>query len=314
MRLLSFFFPLAIFLASCQTEIVPFKPFIPPPEEIPESLEIVNQSLLKALPRYHERGQIVSRLNGVPTLVGDSLFFTGMAIAVVPCNSADVYYSALEKMIRLKSTLYRFDPLPPEYIPYPVSYDGIAAVFYGFSKKFAECPNDHDRIRGIVEPFRLYLKENGIFYSPAAITAKYEFGLDYAPELLAFRLGLRDTEPHPDFKSKMEMAVNTWAFATVAKKKGCFRIHLSTLNLLSVHYLGVEPSRSAKDSYCEITKGIGFPLGDYLCQRMTAVDYLSTWIKDEWNYRLQRCKWERVDGFGQEHAGLDFLMIRDLAR
>ncbi len=306
----------ALALFSCgaaKKKEVAARPFMPAAEIFSFEIDATKSMLLERLKGFQEAGQIVSRRkDGSADSIGDSLFFSGLAIGTVPCGSEEKYLTALEHKLNLAGTFYRFDPLPENHKRYPVSYDGVVAVMYGLAKKWRDCPALHDRIRGIVAPFRDYVSQHGVFYAGAEVPAAYEYGLDYMPELLAHRLGLV-AEPHQDRKTKAEVAVVAWVTGTIAKKAPCYRIHLATLNFLGMHYLGKDPSDNAKTLYCGATKDFGFQLADYICGRMTASAYLDAWQLNKWEYEIQRCAaYERVDGFEKEHPGLDFLLMRDI--
>jgi hypothetical protein len=241
---------------------------------------------------------------------GDSLLFTGIAMATLGCDYSNSLFPAWEKMISQYGTFVRYLPLGNYEKDNPASLDGWLGVAYGFVVSSKECPGLKNKLSSVwsravsklskTRPY-LYKKTDRWTMDPVI------FGLmvlvdDYlkgkkqsswrAPALVAY--------------------ANSWTKATVLAKHHCFRIHLATLIFLTLEEMGYKTS---KILYCKASKSADIPLSDFICKNPRYLDFLKNYKPNEWEYRHQRCgSWEKPDGKWDIHyADLDYLLLEKLA-
>ena len=168
----------------------------------------------------------------------------------------------------------------------------------------------YNRTPGYIEVDRLDVKAIGI--SANREPDNDIIGRDFGPVVIFLITGLG---PKPSKESLKVAAASaaTWAAGVVASKSACYRIHLAYLNLKALENLGLPSGRGA---FCKATgklgkpeeTAIGMPLIDHWCGRDGLTEWLDDFKPNVWEYRFQRCEWEKPDGRSYETPGLDYLV------
>lgn len=281
------------------------------PDPLPrdEAAEELYASAVDRLMGFREGGWIVSRRpDGSPEHVGDSLLWTGLAMAAVPCDVGDELERHLLGVIhRLDGGLVRYEPLGEYAGGREASLDGALGLYRGAAERIVACG------RGEVwgEALRTHLafleRTGGRLH--LGTTASLEL-FSALPQVLCHRSG------HPSCpdvglsdRRAMERAVGAWAWAVNAAKAAAFRVHLGWLILTTLERAGHDINPDNRNAYCAATRGMGIALVDHWCGRGGLKAWIDGFEFDVWEYAFQRAPaWEEPDGDGDETPGLDYVL------
>jgi hypothetical protein len=271
----------------------------------------------------HAEGRLVSMLDGGWVVSrspdgsvahqGDSLLFTGIGLGDLDCARGAALETALQAMIvGTDGKLYRHPSLPDA-----VSMDGAIGLYYGIAARIARCD-------GARSSWSALLAEHPAFWSDplnAAAGVDLPLGFKYVRSLLGFRLGLQ-TEPDQDDLRELEKDAVAWtavvkvakAAADLRRRVGlpaedpaAYRVHLAQRALATVEELGGAVSQQGRNDLCGASSGMGLIGVDYWCGRGGADEFIAGFQENEWEFRLQRAKWEEPDGQGLQTPGLDLI-------
>lgn len=231
-------------------------------------------------------GYVVSRVieNNEPWHQGDSLLFSGMALAVLPCADGDPIEDALLKMMDdTGGGLWRH-PTQPERI----SWDGAVGAYRGIATRIVHC--------GSAEKWRprllAHLELNRL--NPLSDVTWPTEAFRYVPELALARAdGATDFDSHrlDDIAAQVE----TWAAAVqtarTLKTDGgeCYRVNLAFQTLATVEELGGAFAGFRRDNLCAATRGMDLPHLDNWCGRGDLKGWIDNYVPNVWEYRFQRC-------------------------
>lgn len=245
--------------------------------------------LVQRLPRFLDRGFVVSLGSGIPRNQGDSLFFSGLALYALDIDEGQPIADALVKMLTdLDGGTYRHPDRKDE-----VSLDGLLGMYRGIAK----------RIR--------YFDE-GDLWRPLLAKHQHKTSLPGAysliPDTIYWQLGLGQ-EPCPErFKNLIKEAVN-WTERTRQARLSAYRIHLNLLALQTMSELSAIPSMDLLEHFSIATNGLEMRTIDHFLGRPGLLAYLDSFVYNQWQYAHQRCVlWETPDGASEEHPGLDYLV------
>lgn len=237
-------------------------------------------------------GFIVSRYDGDGTAEhqGDSLIWSGVALASMPCAAARPIADGLRDMVSAQQGgLYRHPSLPES-----VSLDGAVGFYYGLADRLKRCGDAADWKETALE-LDAFADENGTAInaaSDAKLIPEFTFARDAALSMAGAR-----GKPHGSRLATLEAQVVGWAKAAKAAKASCFRIHVGWLALRTAETAGYSLTAAGKASFCAITDGLSLPIIDHWCGRDGLLSYLDSFQYNQWEYRHQRCPaWETPDG------------------
>jgi len=291
--------------------------FLPDREDLSALKQDESYTRTRLISRHLFKGQVVSvRDDGTLEHTGDALLWSGLALGSLPCTEAEEVESALARMVESYGSFVRFNPLAKEYLDgREVSNDGYIGVLFGYARYLQRCPSNKASIQEVWAAHRRALASwGGELYEGTGVKFPDIFSL--VPDALSHKLDLRksaDTAFSPG-RMKLEIGATGWAKAVMTKKAACYRIHLATLLLIASDALGETPSKTGKAAFCGATGGADLPLTDWLCGRRSAKSYLENHPKNAYEYRSQRCGYEKPDGdAGLDTPWLDYLVIYSLA-
>lgn len=233
-----------------------------------------------------DQGWVVSRHeDGTADDLGDSLLFTGIALAALPCEHDSPFYKAFPD-----GKLYRHPGIPNEF-----SLDGAIGFYFGIASHISRCGSS-DKWNSAYQPHA----ENDYSEVPKEFT--------FIKDSLAFRLGLRG-EPSSDRRTILEIEIVSWAKATMSSHSACYRVHLGWLAMRTMELLDVGPSHNGRNAFCAASDGADLPVVDNWCGRGNLIQWVDEFQFDQWGYRHQRCPdWDTQDGNGKTQPGVDYLI------
>lgn len=264
---------------------------MPTQEQPPPDLTAKRGDVVARLPAFLDRGFVVSLKDGAPQHQGDSLFFSGLALYSLSCKEGKPVADALLAMLtELDGGVYRH----PDQKDREPSLDGLLALYRGVAKRIS-C--------GEVEPWATAMKNHR---ARMAASLPAEFNL--VSDTISYKLGLSD-EPDMARLHNLAVEVASWAQLVIAGKKACYRIHLGLLALQGMQDMGYPVSDLDRGKFAEVTNGLKMATIDHFAGRQGLDKFLTEFSYDQWQYKPQRCViWERQDGDGMAHPGIDYLV------
>lgn len=246
---------------------------------------------------------------------GDSLYWQGHALAVLPCELLEAPIAALEASgARRNGALVRYEPLPPKFIGDEVSRDGVTAIMTGLFSVVRRCPAYAERARQVWAHLVGYVHRYGkgvtlYLGSNAWITKPFNFYFDLESHDL-----IGHASPSVEAEGMAEIGNQIDADRIRSHQEACYPINLSTLSQWLAWQQGRPASRDGRAAFCRATAGTDMVLTDWFCGRAKASDLLKQdW--SVWMYRHQRCGgWELPDLKPDERSPrLDRLILYCLA-
>lgn len=250
------------------------------------------QDAVLRLPKFLDKGFVVS-LNGDQKIhQGDSLLFSGLALYALDKQSGQPIADAFAKMMEERDGgTYRHPDMPDR----ETSLDGLLGLYRGIAKRINLCDE---------KPLWAKVMKNHRARMAASLPAEFNLVAD----ALAFRLGLADS---PDIRriSNLALEVSTWATLVKRGRRSCYRIHLGLLALQGMEDLGFPVSPDDKAKFADATSGTKMPTVDEFCGRPAIEAFLKDFTYNKWQYQHQRNPvWEAPDGYGQDHPAIDYLV------
>lgn len=258
---------------------------------------------------FREGGWIVSRRpDGRPQHVGDSLLWTGLAMAAVPCDAGDELERHLIEVIhRLDGGLVRYEPLGEYAGGREASLDGALGLYRGAAERIVACGRGEAWGEALRTHLSFLERSGGRLHLGTTATLELFSAL---PEVVCHRSG--DSRCHDTGirnRRAMERAVGAWAWAVNAAKAAAFRVHLGWLVLTTLERTGHDINPDNRNAYCAATRGMGIAIVDHWCGRDGLKAWLDAFEFDRWEYAFQRAPaWESPDGDGDETPGLDYVL------
>lgn len=243
---------------------------------------------------FVEGGWVVSRrADGTPANTGDSLIWSGIALAALPCsNGTAIEDNLIATITRLGGAVQRYKGVED------ASLDGALGLWFGLSRRL-DCPGALAKWSDALRLHFDYVARGDLHPNAKALIPP---GVDYVPRALAYRYGLGGKPDNRDL-DLLELEMTVWAKVVADKKAAGYRIHLAYLALATVDH-----SDLGHTAFCAATTKAGMPLIDHFCGR----DGLKQWISDfefnTWEYALQRAAWETADGGSFTTPGLDLII------
>jgi hypothetical protein len=279
----------ALALALCLFACAKPEP-LPPSDPTAEAADAYYSTAERLKEFIDGSGFVVSRFNadGRPEHEGDSLIWSGVALASVPCAVAAPIASGLRDMVAtLSGGVYRHPSLPQA-----ISLDGAIGLYYGMADSMKRCGEDWGTAADSMEAFA---EATGDHLNPSGEVKLYpEF--TFARDAVLAMAGARG-KPHGSRLASLETQVIAWAKAAKVAKASCFRIHVGWLSLRAAELAGYSVTPAGKSLFCGLTDGLGLPTIDHWCGREGLLAYLDAFEFDQWEYRHQRCSaWETPDG------------------
>lgn len=270
----------------------------------------------RLLAGFLEGGYVVSRReDGSAKHQGDSLLWSSIAMAVLPCAMGEPIAQAIEQSVASRGgRLVRFEPLPASYEGNETSRDQVTGAMFGFVLRAQRCPQSREALKTAWRRHHSFVEKNGgtlhegsnpNFYLNPAIRfiwdlVSSDFGATEAPGKVA--------------KAAFESGVMISTTATDGQESACYPVHLSTLLMITAARLGRPVTHLTRREFCHQTRGMGLPLTEWFCGRGDPADFLASFTTDVYEYRHQRCVWESADGNpGERTPALDFLILKTLA-
>lgn len=284
-----------------------------------EDLTSLRSKFIEVACRLHNdflnRGWVISRQDGKPEHMGDSLLWTGIAMGVGGNVVGHACMDALRKcLVDYRGALFRYLPyeLPDEYTKREISFDGEAGFIFGMAARISKYPDDVPVLTEMWRMRRNFIESRGGELFPKT-NAFIPLPFEYAVDLISWKLGLGKRPPKAG-KRLLEESVWMWSAVTNASRKSAYRVHLAFLMIMVCELLGDPVSDKCRDLMRLATTGMDIPLIDWWVGRRDAKTWLETFKYDEWEYRHQRGGYEGADGRpGLRTPGLDFLVMFDLA-
>lgn len=266
------------------------------PEPLPEH-ESRFDELQERLLDMSEGGWVVSRQqNGDRHGEGDSLIWTGMHWATMPCDYDSPLLTAFPDGI-----LYRHPTMMDK-----VSLDGLLGFYYGIASQLERCGLSRKLIEAFEPHYQYNKRHNGVINPKEPRHGILSLEFTYLRDLIAHRLGI--ISKLPDNQHEFETMIHLWSYGILIKQAACFRLHLGYLSIRTAERLG-GLSSWGKAEFCSAQSGADLPLLDHWCGHKNIVHWLEAFELNKWEYRHQRCPaWESPDGQGYERPGLDYLI------
>lgn len=244
------------------------------------------------LPDFLDRGFVVSLHGDEKLHHGDSLFFSGLALYALDCKSGQPIADAIAKMLKdTDGGAYRH----PDQASREISMDGLLTMYRGINKRIMHC-GEKDFWAPLMKKTR------------ARIAASMPAQFNLISAMMDYILGFADV---PDLRRMDYLSVEVagWAALVKYRKAAAYRIHLGLLALQTMEEMGVEISDRQRERFAAATTGTSLPTTDQFSGRGGLGSWLDSFKFDEWQYRHQRePSWERNDGDGQRHPGIDYLV------
>lgn len=246
--------------------------------------------------------------------LGDSLLFSGLALAVLPCAEGDEVLQAVAASQDERQGLFvRYEPLSPQYAGNENSRDGITGLIFGLTVRAAHCPADRPRLADMWRRYRAALGPSPVALYPgnlnAIVTPAFAAVLQQADRVLAGGEG-------PSFTRRIvwEAAASQGAQDATAHREACYGIHLATLQAI---LFGSSASNDFHKAFCVATAGAGLALTDWYCGAGAEAvkSWLSNYQPNLLVYSHQRCTWEtEIPRPGSDGPALDWLVLYTLAK
>jgi hypothetical protein len=263
---------------------------------------------------FSENGWIVSRhQDGNTEHEGDSLIWTGLAMASLPCADGEMFSRRMARMIdENDGAMVRYEPLGEYAGGREISFDGATGLYFGIFQRIRQCPDEAQIWKATWQNHLTYLEENNWKLHPnadALVAPPFNVIRDY----ISYQLGLTDDIPSGVRLRSLEAAALTWSSAVIESKSSCFRVHLAFLYMLFLDDADLM-LETAYDGFCYATEEADIPAIDHWCDRKNIDDWIKTFEYDLYEYRHQRCGgWEKPDGKSLKTPGLDLIFGIQLA-
>lgn len=270
----------------------------------------------RLLRNFTEGGYVISLdKNGKALHKGDSLLWTSLAMASLPCDQAAVLRTALTaSILRNNGRILRFDPLPASYQGNETSRDAEVGALFGFATHFQRCPEARADLRKAWQEHYRFVEKHGKLHEGSNPNFVINPALEYVWNLVSHEL-LGTAKPSDESRHFFETGVISGAAYIANSKSACYPIHLSTLLLITTSRLGGAVNHLTRREYCHQTRGMNLPLTDWYCERGNPKEFLKAFEPNRWEYRHQRCaSWESPDvDPGEQSPAVDFLAMRTIA-
>lgn len=262
-------------------------------------------------------GVISRKPNGEPEHQGEALIWGGTYLWAAPCDISEPVSKSMAAMVdRLDGQLIRVDPLG-EYIGgREVTLDGAIGFMLGVSRRITDCNEWQLWEQPIRKMIDFQNANNDRLHRN--VQAKMTRGFTYLRDLIASKI-TASPKPSEDRKRDLEKVLAGWpALVQAARTTGvgssaCFRVNLSFSSVLTLETLGKDFSQEARNQFCHNTKEMDIPTISHYCGRKSILEYIASYMPDQWEYRHQRCQWESPDGKENTSPKLDLLMAYVLA-
>ncbi len=266
----------------------------------------------RLMKEFLRNGFVVAKdtVSNEDTEQGDSLLFSGIALASVDCHYMPVFLEALEVMqADWGGYLVRINPLPKNYVEKSnvVTRDGASGAAFGMIKARDRCPEFKDRIEAILERWKGAIGES-YFLHPKAMNGII------TPTFSAFLDVVNGRGIDSSDKLLMMLSAQATASLIVAEKSACYPIHLQTIQNLALEEEGHSMDEFGKESWCNTVMDRGLLLTDWYCGRRT--ETMWAFLRNPENaanvYMHQRCNWESSDAENKASPRVDFLLLHRL--
>ncbi len=235
---------------------------------------------------------------------GDSLTWTGAALASTPCaRGRELEGAIIAMMNQLSGGMWRHPTQQDQ-----ISLDGAVLAYRAIARRVVKC-GEADLWRPVFAEHLGMLGSTGNRLNRAS-SVQLEPGWQYLPELLGARLGLRGEPPDAD-RTALEQVIAGWAglvklaHATRQGSDACFRVHIGLEALQTIEELGHQVGQGPRDEFCGNTAGMDLATTNHWCGRAGLKSFLDNFQENEWQFKLQRCQWESADGDGWWQPGID---------
>ncbi len=267
--------------------------------------------------RFLENGYVVSRDDrGNSEHEGDSLIWTGLALAVLPCDVGQPIENAVIRSVRSHDGAFvRIEPLPSSMEGNETSRDAETGAMFGFTMRALRCPASRPALQSAWDLHHDFVTSHGDkLYQGSNLNFQMNPGFRFIWDLTSNGMGV-GSKPSKLSLAAFEAAMIISSKSIRSQKSACYPTHLSTLMAIVATKLGMPINELTKREFCHDTRGVGLPLTDWYCGADNAKDYLGSYQRNQYEYRHQRCSdWESPDvDPGHETPGLDFLMMKSLA-
>lgn len=263
----------------------------------------VNADLAKKREEVHARflnympeGWVVAKRGDEQVKLGDSLIWTGIALAGLDCDKAK---EVLEGLTQYASSHNGWLARHPSFGKKTDSIDGYVGLNWGLIRYAKKCKDlkNAAKLYDLTRPHYRALLTEGLYYV-----------LDRGDKYFG-RAGIT-LAPSKTTETLFDAAITGWALGVVEGKKACYKLHLATLMAAFVEESGASVN---SNEFCKISKKADLPFTDAYCgNRSKAKDFLQEFKYDEWENRNQRCPaWESENNSGTKLAGIDFLQVYD---
>lgn len=304
-----------LLLASCSndsSENDVRKMSLPAPVNLDHHRERYEQFSANLLTSHLANGYVVNIKDGVQNPEGDSLLFSSLAMAALPCSDALKIFDAIDASATSRDgALIRIEPPLPQHIANRnmTSRDMEAGAIFGLTDLWHRC--GLERAKPLWLKHRQFVHEQGGgFLHPDAYRSLISPGIAFSMDGLSFALS---QAPRPKERQLVafEGSAIFGAIAIAEQKDSCYPIHLSTIAIIASAWNGLPISQDAQAAFCEATAGMDLPLTDWLCERLDLDKWLGDFQPGAWEYRHQRCPaWESQDGHPNEQApNIDWLIL-----
>ncbi len=271
---------------------------------------------------FVKNGYVVSlAADGSIDHVGDSVLWSSIAMAILPCDQGDAMERAVTQSMTARSgAVVRFEPLPASYANNVTSRDMETGAMFGFAVRAARCAGSRPALASAWGLHLGFIAKSGgheLFPITSPTTQTHYVispGLGFLQDAVGDELGVASA-PGGISKATFESSlVATVEGIRADSSAACYPAHLSTLQAVAAEYAGRPIKRRVYDDLCDATRSMDLPLTDWYCRRRDAASYLASYVPNQYEYRHQRCgSRESPDmNAGEQSPGLDYLIMRTL--
>ena len=278
--------------------------------DTPDDLQAIYDKAVDRLTTdYLEDNWVVSRdQDGSTEHEGDSLLWTGLAMASLSCEKGDAIENRMIQMFNSNSgAMVRYEPLGEYANGREITFDGATGLYYGVYQRLRNC-NTHDKWRDTWKQHTEYLKDNDYVLHPnvtATVLPQFNAIRDYISYMLD-----QGEEPSKARYRGLEAQAITWSSINIEARKPCFPVHLSFL-YLSFLEDSDNLLAASHEAFCYATEEANLPIIDHWCARRDIIDCVENEFQyNQWEYRQQRCSadnWETPDGNGLATPAIDLI-------
>lgn len=262
------------------------------------------------------KGWVVYRQNNQYVNQGNSMYWSGIAMASLNCLESQPIYTAFELSAQVREGAFvRFDPIPEQYQAGDETFlEGEYATMFGLVSRYNACAKENDqeakKIKNIWSLHKDFVTLNEMELYPTT-EDKVTTEINYVWQTVSKYLGVGNIVNYTlGTKEEFEKAILAWATEVNTSHTGCEKVHNATILAMTLDGMNDKVSDATKQQFCQTAQGMDIPLTDFWCFGEDQEKFLKDFKVNAWQYRNSKCSWDKPDGVaGLETPALDFLLV-----